>query len=97
MPGESNISSIKTRLSKIWGLGPSRSEGVLLLGTTMEPAKRLGSEAEVDAVVSAYAQRISRFAGGASSGGVGRSQAEQEQLAAQHIELYMRHLKRDSR
>jgi fatty acid synthase subunit alpha len=44
-----------------WGLGPSRSDGVLLLGTTMEPAKRLGSEAEakawLDTVATAYAQR----------------------------------------
>jgi fatty acid synthase subunit alpha, fungi type len=39
MPGGSNITSIKGHLLKAWGLGPSRSDGVLLLGTTMEPAK----------------------------------------------------------
>jgi fatty acid synthase subunit alpha len=61
MPGGFNITSIKAHLSKAWGLGPSRSDGVLLLGTTMEPAKRLGSEAEAKAwlgtVATAYAQR----------------------------------------
>jgi fatty acid synthase subunit beta len=116
MPGGFNITSIKAHLSKAWGLGPSRSDGVLLLGTTMEPAKRLGSEAEakawLDTVVTAYAQRsgISLSAGGAAGGSGGGSQgaminseefvkfqAEQEQFAAQHIELYMRYLKRDSR
>jgi fatty acid synthase subunit alpha, fungi type len=116
MPGGFNITSIKGHLSKAWGLGPSRSDGVLLLGTTMEPAKRLGSEVEakawLDTVVAVYAQRsgISLSAGGAAGGAGGGSQgatinseeflkfqAEQEQFAAQHIELYMRYLKRDSR
>lgn len=115
MPGGFNSSSIKTHLSKSWGLGSSRSDGVLLLGTTMEPAKRLGSEVEakawLDTVVSAYAQRsgISLTAGGASSAGGSsqgvtinseeflKFQAGQEQFVAQHIELYMRYLKRDSR
>jgi fatty acid synthase subunit alpha, fungi type len=46
MPGGFDSSSIKSYLSKTWGLGPSRSDGVLLLGTTLEPAKRFGSEAE---------------------------------------------------
>jgi fatty acid synthase subunit alpha len=35
--------SVKAHRSKAWGLGPSRSDGVLLLATTMEPPKRLGS------------------------------------------------------
>lgn len=42
------------------GVGSSRSDGVLLLGTTLEPPKRLTSEAEgkswLDGVVSVYAQ-----------------------------------------
>jgi fatty acid synthase subunit alpha len=88
---------------------------VLLLATTLEPAKRLSSEAEaklwLDGVVAAYAQRsgISLSAGGASAvGGTAggavinseeflKFQAEQERFAAQHIELYMRYLKRDPR
>jgi 3-oxoacyl-ACP reductase-like protein len=116
MPGGFNITSIKAHLSKAWVLGPSQSDGILLLDTTMEPAKCLGSEAEakawLDTVVTAYAQRsgISLSVGGAAGGSGGgyqgavinseefiKFQADQEQLAAQHIELYMRYLKRDSR
>jgi fatty acid synthase subunit alpha, fungi type len=74
-PGGFNSSVIKGYLSKSWGLGPSRADGVLLLGTTMEPTNRLGSEAEakswLDGVVPIYAQRagISLSAGSASGGG----------------------------
>ncbi|KAG2076495.1 hypothetical protein BDR04DRAFT_694370 [Suillus decipiens] len=116
MPGGFNSSAIKTHLAKTWGLGSSRADGVLLLGTTMEPAKRLSSEAEakawLDTVVAIYAQRsgISLSSGGAggaggSSGGGAtinseeflKFRAEQEQFAAQHVELYMRYLNKDSR
>jgi fatty acid synthase subunit alpha, fungi type len=116
MPGGFNASTIKTHLSKTWGLGPLRADAVLLLGTTLEPPKRLASEAEgkawVDSVVAIYAQRagISLSSGAAAGGGGGggggavinseeflKFQAEQEQFAAQQIELYMRYLKRDSR
>jgi fatty acid synthase subunit alpha len=70
------------------------------------------AKAWLDTVVSAYTQHsgISLSTGEASSGGTGRSQgatidseeflefqAEQEQFVAQHIELYMRYLKRDCR
>ncbi|KIJ66907.1 hypothetical protein HYDPIDRAFT_174219 [Hydnomerulius pinastri MD-312] len=116
MPGGFNASAIKAHLSKAWGLGSSRADGVLLLGTTMEPTKRLSSEAEgkvwLDTVVAAYAQRsgISLSSGGAAGAGGGggggatinseefmKFKAEQDQFAAQHIELYMRYLNRDSR
>ena len=116
MPGGFNASAIKGYLSKTWGLGSSRADGVLLLGTTVEPAKRLSSEAEgkawLDTVVSAYAQRtgISLSSGGSSGsggGGVGgavinseeflKFKTEQDRFVAQHIELYMRYLNRDSR
>jgi fatty acid synthase subunit alpha len=43
MPGGLNITSIK---AQTWGLGPSRSDGVLPLGTTW-----------LDIAVAAYAQR----------------------------------------
>jgi fatty acid synthase subunit alpha, fungi type len=46
LPGGFNASAVKAYLSKSWGLGPSRVDGVLLLATTMEPAKRIGSEPE---------------------------------------------------
>jgi hypothetical protein len=46
---------------QIVGPRPSRSDGVLLLDTTMEPAKPLGSKTEakawLDGVVAAYPQR----------------------------------------
>ncbi|KAJ6624064.1 fatty acid synthase [Mycena sp. CBHHK59/15] len=116
MPGGFNSSAIKTYLSKSWGLGSSRADGVLLLGTTMEPAKRLTSEAEakswLDGVVAIYAQRSGISLASASSGGGGggaaggatinseefiKFQSDQEKFAAQHVELYMRYLNRDSR
>jgi fatty acid synthase subunit alpha, fungi type len=62
MPGSFNISSAKAHLSKAWGLGPQRTDAMLLIATTMEPAKRLGSEAKskawLDAAASVYAQRV---------------------------------------
>ncbi|KAJ7762020.1 fatty acid synthase [Mycena maculata] len=116
MPGGFNSSAIKTYLSKSWGLGPTRADGVLLLATTMEPAKRLASEAEakswLDGIVVIYAQRSGISLASASSGGGGggasggavinseeftKFQSDQEKFAAQHIELYMRYLNRDSR
>ncbi|KAJ7067175.1 fatty acid synthase [Mycena amicta] len=116
MPGGFNSSAIKAHLAKSWGLGSGRADGVLLLATTMEPAKRLGSEAEakawLDGIVAIYAQRsgISLSSGAAAGGGGGggggavinseeflKFQADQETFAAQHIELYMRYLNRDSR
>ncbi|KAG9315241.1 hypothetical protein JVU11DRAFT_4375 [Chiua virens] len=116
MPGGFNASAIKGYLSKTWGLGSSRADGVLLLGTTTEPAKRLSSEVEgkawLDTVVKVYAQRSgislsSGGSGGPSGGGAGgtminseeflKFKAEQDRFAAQHIELYMRYLNRDSR
>jgi fatty acid synthase subunit beta len=79
----------------------------------MEPPKRLGSEVEakawLDGVVSKYAKRsgISLAAGGTAAGGGGgvtinseeftKFQTEQQHFVAQHIELYMRYLKKDSR
>ena len=75
MPGGFNLSAIKSYLSKSWGLGPQRADGVLLLGTTVEPPKRLGSEAEakawLDGVVALYTQRSGITLSSASSGGSG--------------------------
>ena len=115
MPGGFNASSIRSYLNKTWGLGPSRSDGVLLLATTLEPPKRLASEAEaktwLDRVVQTYAQRsgISLASPGttANPGGAGgatinseeflKFQSDQNKFIQQHIELYMRYLKKDSR
>lgn len=115
MPGGFNLSSMKSYLGKQWGLGPLRSDAALLLGVTMEPAKRLGSEPEakawLDTVAAAYAKQagisLSSSAASGSGGGSGgavmnseeflKFKAEQEEFAARHVELYMRHLGRDSR
>lgn len=116
MPGGFNASSIRSYLNKSWGLGPSRSDGVLLLATTLEPPKRLASEVEakawLDSVVQTYAQRsgISLAApgagGGATGGGGGATinseeflkfAADQDIFVQQHIELYNRYLKKDTR
>lgn len=89
MPGGFNASAIKTYLSKSWGLGSSRADGVLLLGTTMEPAKRLASESEakawLDTIVSLYAQRsgitlTSGGAGGAAAGAGGGAVINSEEF-----------------
>jgi 3-oxoacyl-ACP reductase-like protein len=86
MPGGFNISSAKAHLSKTWGLGSQRADAVLLVATTMEPTKRLGSEAEgkawLDAAAQVYAQRVGislsagggGFAGGSSRGAVMNSE-----------------------
>lgn len=77
LPGGFGLSNVKSHFSKQWGLGTGRTDGALLQGITMEPAKRLGSEAEakawLDAVAQAYAQSagISLSAGGAAAGGAG--------------------------
>jgi fatty acid synthase subunit alpha, fungi type/fatty acid synthase subunit beta, fungi type len=77
MPGGFTMSSIKAYLSKAWGLGPARADGLLLLGLTLEPGKRLGSEAEakawLDSVAAVYAQQngISLSSGGAAGGAAG--------------------------
>ena len=87
MPGGFNTSSIKCYLSKTWGLGPSRSDGVLLLAT--ELPKCLASEAEakawLDSVVSIYAQwsgisLASSGAAGASGGGGGGAVINSEEF-----------------
>jgi fatty acid synthase subunit alpha len=70
MPGGINATSVRAHLSKTPGPGSSRSDGVLLLATTMEPPKRLGSKAWLDTVVAAYAQQTGTSL---SSGGAGGS------------------------
>ena len=79
MPGGFNLNAVKGHLSKAWGIGPMRADGVLLLGLTMEPPKRLGSETEakawIDSLVPMYAQRsgisLSQGGAGGAAGGSG--------------------------
>ncbi|KAF8271214.1 fatty acid synthase [Lactarius quietus] len=89
MPGGFNISSAKAHLSKTWGLGPQRADAVLLFATTMEPAKRLGSESEgkawLDAAAQVYAQRVgitlsTGAAGGAAGGSSGGAVMNSEEF-----------------
>lgn len=90
MPGGFNLSAVKAYLSKAWGLGSARADGLLLVGLTMEPTKRLGSEAEaqawLDSVAAAYAQlsgislSSGSAAGGAASGGSGGAVINSEEF-----------------
>lgn len=89
MPGGFNISSAKAHLSKTWGLGSQRADAVLLFATTMEPAKRLGSEGEgkawLDAAAQVYAQRVgvtlsTGAAGGAAGGSSGGAVMNSEEF-----------------
>ncbi|KAI5122922.1 hypothetical protein M0805_007600 [Coniferiporia weirii] len=79
MPGGFNLSAVKAHLSKTWGLGSARADGVMLLALTMEPPKRLGSEAEakawLDSIVPIYASKagVSLSQGGSAGGGGGSS------------------------
>jgi fatty acid synthase subunit alpha, fungi type/fatty acid synthase subunit beta, fungi type len=70
------LTTIKAYLTKTWALGPLHSNGVLLLGPTLECPKHLGSEPEaktwLDTVIAAYAQQAGiSLSSGATSGGGG--------------------------
>ncbi|EPQ27448.1 uncharacterized protein PFL1_04986 [Pseudozyma flocculosa PF-1] len=103
LPGGFNMSSVKAHLQKTWGLGPGRTDGVLLVATTMEPAKRLGSEPEakawLDSVVQAYAAQAGIAlsqggggGGGGASGGVAISSEELDKLQARQDEHIRRQI-----
>ncbi|KAI8617820.1 hypothetical protein BC830DRAFT_1166674 [Chytriomyces sp. MP71] len=68
MPAGFGMGAVKNHLKATHGLGPKRSEGVLLHGLVMEPAARLGSEAEgkawVDSIAGAYAAKSGIALGG---------------------------------
>ena len=89
MPGGFNISSAKAHLLKTWGLGSQRADAVLLVATTMEPTKRLGSDTEgkawLDAAAQVYAQRVgvtlsTGAAGGAAGGSSGGAVMNSEEF-----------------
>lgn len=79
MPGGFNITSARKYLESRWGLASGRQDGVLLLALTLEPASRLGSEADAKAFLDDVAQKYAANAGislttassGGSSGGSG--------------------------
>ena len=63
MPGGFNITSVRKYLETRWGLGSGRQDGVLLLALTMEPAARLGSEADAKAYLDDVANKYAASAG----------------------------------
>ncbi|CEH12227.1 fatty acid synthase [Ceraceosorus bombacis] len=90
LPGGFNLASAKSHLQKAWGLGPGRTDAVLLVSLTQEPPKRLGSEAEAKAFLDTAAQTYAQHAGitlsqgggsaGSSGGGGGGATISAEEL-----------------
>ncbi|KAF4125252.1 hypothetical protein GMORB2_4092 [Geosmithia morbida] len=63
MPGGFNMTSARKYLETRWGLGPGRQDGVLLLSLTLEPASRLGADADAKAFFDSVAQQYATSAG----------------------------------
>ena len=63
MPGGFNITAARKYLETRWGLQPGRQDGALLLALTMEPASRLGSEADAKAFLDDVTQKYASAAG----------------------------------
>ncbi|TPX12030.1 uncharacterized protein E0L32_007333 [Thyridium curvatum] len=63
MPGGFNITAARKYLETRWGLGSGRQDGALLLAITMEPASRLGSEADAKAFLDDVTQKYAANAG----------------------------------
>ncbi|KAE8377688.1 hypothetical protein BDV26DRAFT_292912 [Aspergillus bertholletiae] len=63
MPGGFNITAVRKYLETRWGLGPGRQDGVLLLALTMEPASRIGSEADAKAYLDDVTNKYAASAG----------------------------------
>ncbi|KAK2737994.1 3-oxoacyl-[acyl-carrier-protein] synthase [Onygenales sp. PD_40] len=63
MPGGFNITAVRKYLETKWGLGPGRQDGVLLLALTMEPAARLGSEADAKTYLDDVSNKYAATAG----------------------------------
>ena len=63
MPGGFNITAVRKYLETRWGLGSGRQDGVLLLAITMEPASRLGSDADAKAFLDDVTNKYAASAG----------------------------------
>ncbi|KAL4801748.1 hypothetical protein BDV18DRAFT_164560 [Aspergillus unguis] len=63
MPGGFNITAVRKYLETRWGLGSGRQDGVLLLALTMEPASRIGSEADAKIFLDDIANKYASNAG----------------------------------
>lgn len=96
-PGGFNITVARSHLSTRWGLGIGRSESVLLLALTNEPATRLGGEADakafLDTMAQKYAARVGisltspTAAGGGNGGGAVIDSAAMEALTKSQKQL----------
>ena len=96
MPGGFNISSVKAYLSKTWGPDSQRADTMLLIATTMEPAKRLGSEAEgkawLNTAAQVYAQCVGISLSTGSGGSAGGSYEEAVMNSEEYLKLQVRSL-----
>ncbi|GAB7362022.1 hypothetical protein MBLNU230_g2056t1 [Neophaeotheca triangularis] len=104
MPGGFNMSAVRKHLETRWGLGPGRQDGVLLLGLTMEPAARLGSENDGKAWLDDTAQKYASNAGislstgpaagegGAGGGGMMMDPAALDALTKDQRQLFKQQL-----
>lgn len=63
MPGGFNITTARKYLETRWGLASGRQDGALLLALTMEPAARLGSEADAKTFLDGVTQKYAANAG----------------------------------
>ncbi|EJT77937.1 fatty acid synthase subunit alpha [Gaeumannomyces tritici R3-111a-1] len=63
MPGGFNITAARKYLETRWGLASGRQDGVLLLGITMEPPARLGSEGDAKSFLDDVTQKYASNAG----------------------------------
>lgn len=63
MPGGFNMTTARKYLESRWGLAAGRQDGVFLLGLTMEPPARLGSDADAKAYLDEVTQKYATNAG----------------------------------
>ncbi|KAJ2910492.1 fatty acid synthase alpha subunit Lsd1, partial [Coemansia aciculifera] len=63
MPGGFSLSSARSTLQSVYGLGPQRQDALLLVALTMEPSSRLSGDAEAKAWVDSAAQAYAAKAG----------------------------------
>ncbi|KAJ2891242.1 fatty acid synthase alpha subunit Lsd1, partial [Coemansia aciculifera] len=63
MPGGFSLSSARSTLQSVYGLGPQRQDALLLVALTMEPSSRLSGDAEAKAWIDSAAQAYAAKAG----------------------------------
>ena len=63
MPAGMGPTQLKSLIASAYGLGPQRTDGLLLHALTREPASRFGSEGDVKSWLDAVAQSYAAYAG----------------------------------